>query len=90
MSHLKPIYDVWDGNAEALAADIGEQGVTVRQWRNRGNIPARYWPKIIRAAAAKGTDLEWEQFVAPSAGQGMGCADHGKVDTTAEAQDRAA
>ena len=68
MSHLKPIYDVWSGNAEALAADIGEQGVTVRQWRNRGSIPSRYWPKIIEAAAAKGVALEWHQFVAPEQG----------------------
>lgn len=65
MSHLKPIYDVWQGNAEAMAADIDEQGVTVRQWRNRGNIPSRYWPKIIKAASVKGKLLEWRQFVAP-------------------------
>jgi|TARA_Y100001963_G_C6581020_1_gene353414 hypothetical protein len=65
MSHLKPIYQVWDHNAEALAADIGEQGVTVRQWRNRGNIPSRYWPKIIKAASVRGKLLEWRQFVAP-------------------------
>lgn len=65
MTYLKPIYDVWDGNAEALAADIGEQGVTVRQWRNRNSIPARYWPKIIQAASMKGKLLEWQQFVVP-------------------------
>ena len=65
MSHLKPIYDVWQGNAEAMASDIDEQGVTVRQWRNRGNIPSRYWPKIIKAASLKGQLLEWRQFVAP-------------------------
>jgi hypothetical protein len=65
MSHLKPIYAVWNDNAEALAADIGELGVTVRQWRNRGNIPSQYWPKIIQAAALKGQLLEWTQFVPP-------------------------
>ena len=65
MSHLNAIYQVWDGNAEALASDIGEQGVTVRQWRNRNSIPPRYWPKIIKAAAIKGKLLEWRQFVAP-------------------------
>ena len=65
MSHLKPIYDVWSGNAEALAADIGETGVKVRQWRNRGNIPPQYWQKIIVAAAAKGIPLQWTDFVAP-------------------------
>jgi hypothetical protein len=63
MSHLSPIYAVWEHNAEALAHDIGESGVTVRQWRNRGNIPPRYWPKIIEAADRKGATLEWTQFV---------------------------
>lgn len=66
MSHLTPIYAPWEGNAEALASDIGELGVTVRQWRNRGNIPPQYWPKIITAAAAKGVSLQWQQFVPPA------------------------
>lgn len=66
MSHLKPIYAVWDDNAEAMANDIGELGVTVRQWRNRGNIPPQYWTKIIEAAALKGKLLEWRQFVPPT------------------------
>lgn len=48
-----------------MASDIDELGVTVRQWRNRGNIPARYWPKIIQAASLKGKLLEWHQFVLP-------------------------
>jgi hypothetical protein len=61
--HLQPIYAIWDGNAEALASDIDELGVTVRQWRNRGDIPSRAWPKIIRAAAAKGATLRLESFL---------------------------
>lgn len=63
MSHLKSIFEVWGHNAEALATDIGERGVTVRQWRNRRNIPPQYWPKIIAAAAQKGEVLSWQQFV---------------------------
>lgn len=63
--HLQPIYAVWDGNAEAMAADIDELGVTVRQWRNRGDIPSRAWPKIIRAAAARGTIVRLEDFLPP-------------------------
>lgn len=66
MSHLKPIYAVWEDNAEAMASDIGELGVTVRQWRNRGNIPPQYWTKIIEAAALKGHLVEWRQLVPPS------------------------
>jgi hypothetical protein len=65
-SHLDPIYAAWEGNAEAMAADIGELGVTVRQWRNRNSIPPQYWPKIIEAAAGKGVKLEWRQFVPPA------------------------
>jgi hypothetical protein len=66
MSHLKPIYAVWDDNAEAMAAEIRELGVTVRQWRRRGNIPPQYWTKIIEVAALKGRLLEWRQFVPPA------------------------
>lgn len=69
MSHLNPIYAVWENNAEAMASDIGELGVTVRQWRNRGNIPSQYWPKIIEAAALKGKLVEWRQFVPPAQSQ---------------------
>lgn len=64
-SHLEPIYAVWGDNAEALAADIGQLGVTVRQWRNRGKIPQDYWRKIIDAAAQRGVTLAVEQFLPP-------------------------
>jgi hypothetical protein len=63
MSSLAPIYEPWGGNAEAMAADIGEKPVTVRQWRNRGSIPPLYWRKIITAAEARGARLTLDQFV---------------------------
>jgi hypothetical protein len=66
MSHLAPIYAVWDHNAEALASDIGEPGVKVRQWRNRENIPHVYWQRIIDAAARKGATLTLAQFIRPT------------------------
>jgi hypothetical protein len=65
MSHLTPIYAVWDHNAEAMASDIGEPGVKVRQWRNRGNIPPIYWQRIIDAGAKKGANLKLSQFIRP-------------------------
>ena len=65
MSHLTPIYAVWSKNAEAMASDIDELGVTVRQWRNRGNIPPQYWQKIIDAAAKRGTRLTLDAFIPP-------------------------
>lgn len=64
MSHLKPIYDIWD-SAEAFAADIEELGVTVRQWRNRNSIPPQYWRKITEAAALKGKVLGPNDFLPP-------------------------
>lgn len=64
MSHLTPIYEIWE-NAEAMAADIGELGVTVRQWRNRGNIPPKYWQRITEAAARKGRTLSPNDFLPP-------------------------
>jgi hypothetical protein len=63
MSHLTPIYAVWDSNAEAMAADINVPGVTVRQWRNRGNVPPKYWQAIIDAAHRKGVQLSLSQFI---------------------------
>lgn len=63
MSHLAPIYAVWDHNAESMASDIDEQGVKVRQWRNRGNIPASYWDRIIQEAAKRGVVLQHAQFI---------------------------
>lgn len=67
MSHLEPIFAVWGDNAEALAADIDEKGVTVRQWRNRGDIPSRAAQlKIITAAwEKKGKLLKLEDFLSP-------------------------
>lgn len=66
MSHLAKIFEPWGGNAEALAADIGENAVTVRAWRNRGSIHSDHWPKIIRAAFDKhGAQLRFEDFVPP-------------------------
>jgi len=47
------IVNLWP-SAEALAADIGEKGVTVRQMRNRDSIDAGYWERILAAAAVRG------------------------------------
>lgn len=69
MSHLLPIFAVWEHNAEAMAADINESGVTVRQWRNRKSIPPRAWAKIMEAAARREASITLEQFLPPESGQ---------------------
>lgn len=89
MSHLNKIFAVWDDNAEALASDIGEKGVTVRQWRNRGDIPSRAAQlKIIRAAYERcGTVLSLEDFLSPEERRAL--PGHGREDR-AEARDASA
>ncbi|NJM51058.1 MAG: hypothetical protein HC843_09440 [Sphingomonadales bacterium] len=63
MKQLSTIFAAWDNNAEALASAIDVPGVTVRQWRARKNIPARYWQTIIAAAAKKGVTLTLAMFL---------------------------
>jgi hypothetical protein len=46
------VINLWK-TAEELAAEIGEKGVTVRQWRNREIIPPARYPAIVRAAEAR-------------------------------------
>jgi hypothetical protein len=64
MAKLHKIFEPWEGNAEAMAIDIGELGVTVRQWRARGRIRDVYWRKIISAAARRGFALTADDFLA--------------------------
>src|SRR6185503_11283155 len=78
MSHLQPIYAVWNGNAEAMAADIDELGVTVRQWRNRGDIPSRAWPKIIQAAASRGVVIPLDAFLPAEVRSQLHAAPHSR------------
>jgi hypothetical protein len=66
MSTMDEIFTPWSGSAADLARDIGENPVTVRQWRNRGSIPPRYWLRIIEAAKARGHELTWLQMLGTS------------------------
>lgn len=52
MRTFSDIVSLWP-TATELAADIGENDGTVRQWKNRDSIPAEYWPKVIAAAAKR-------------------------------------
>lgn len=61
MANIDLIYSAWD-SAEGMATDLGEKGVTVRQWRNRGSIPPEHWANIIDKAAARGVILTVEDF----------------------------
>lgn len=50
-------------HAVAVAAQVAD--VTVRQWRSRGSIPARYVSPLIVAAEASGLKLEAADFFRP-------------------------
>lgn len=45
-----------------MAKDIGQLGVTVRQWRNRESIPIEHWATIIQKAAERGHKLTLDDF----------------------------
>jgi len=58
---MAKIYAAWD-SAESMATDLGQQGVTVRQWRNRKSIPPEHWANVIEKAAAQGVILSLDDF----------------------------
>ncbi|MGW8135405.1 hypothetical protein ACWGNZ_07175 [Sphingomonas zeae] len=62
---LDPIFAPWDGNASAMAGDIGLPYITVQQWRTRGSIPVGHWANIIGKAADRGCTLVYEDFIHP-------------------------
>lgn len=49
--HAK-ILQFWDSAAE-LADATGAKPEAVKKWRQRGRIPAAYWPAVIAAAGEK-------------------------------------
>jgi hypothetical protein len=65
---MKAVIELWP-SAEAMAADIGEKGVTVRAWKQRENIPADRDLKLIEAAGRRGIGLTLEHLARLRAGQ---------------------
>lgn len=53
MRTFKDIIQRWK-TAEELAKELGEKGVTVRQWGNRNSIPPEKWLPLIEAAERAG------------------------------------
>lgn len=53
MKTFKDIIQRWK-SAETLARELGEKGVTVRQWGNRNSIPPEKWMAIVEAADRSG------------------------------------
>lgn len=63
MAELATVFAPWSANAAEMARDLGENETTVRNWRQRGSVPARHWPNIIKAAAARGHVLAAADFL---------------------------
>lgn len=58
---MDQIFALWPSLAD-LAADLRKPYQTVASWRQRGSIPARYDQDIVRAAAARGKELTFEDL----------------------------
>ena len=61
ISHVDVI-DWWPSAAE-LARQLGVKPQTVQKWRVRRNIPASYWPALIRVAKARKIRLSPDQLM---------------------------
>lgn len=55
------IFNTWPTVAD-MARDLGENPVTVRSWRQRGSIPAKYDLAIVRMARERGGELTLEDL----------------------------
>jgi hypothetical protein len=53
---METVFDIWD-TAAALARDIGADPTTVRHWRRRKSIPAKYDLDLVEAARRRGHEL---------------------------------
>ncbi len=53
MEDFRAVINLWKP-AEALAADLGQRGGTVRQWRARNFIPPEHWNGVVDAAIRRG------------------------------------
>lgn len=52
MLTVADIISSW-GTMQSLADDLGEQYVTVANWKWRKSIPSKYWLRIVEAAKAR-------------------------------------
>lgn len=64
---IRAIIDQWPSRLE-LAADLSASGdvvtlAQVNKWAQRQTIPARFWARIIRAAAARSISVTADQLV---------------------------
>lgn len=69
-----------------MARAIEELPVTVNQWRNRGSIPPKYWPKIIKKAAEIGHVLTLADFMSEADSETAAPASPSKPDDFTAAQ----
>lgn len=69
MKDVNRIIDIFGGlTATAKAIGVKYPSV-VQQWRDRGNIPSRYYTQIIAAAADRGVSLTLGDFFTSDAAE---------------------
>lgn len=62
MLELDDIFAIWDPLTE-MEKDLHLPYQTIMKWKQRGRIPAEYWPKVIEAVKAKGRKVTLQQLV---------------------------
>jgi len=58
---MEHIFRIWP-TLKAMASDLGKPYPTVAAWKQRGSIPAQYDVDLVRAAAARGQNLTFEEL----------------------------
>lgn len=61
LHRMERIFKIWPSLAD-MARDLGENPITVRHWRRRESIPAKFDTRIIEAAAKRGATVTYEQL----------------------------
>ena len=53
MQTFKEIIRLWP-SCEALGADVGASGNTVRKWLFRDSVPGTHWASLVKSASERG------------------------------------
>lgn len=60
---MREIIERWP-TVKALSEDMGVEYITAASWKRRGNIPPKYWRRMVEAAHKRGIALTLEEFTA--------------------------
>lgn len=62
MASLDTIFNSWETLTE-MASDIRSPVDRIEKWKERSNIPSKYWPSVLSALRSKGKDLSADDLL---------------------------